>query len=420
MVRINFSEIKRAATQAAGDAKLRLSVTDGSVKTSKHGFMSRAVRAFFGPTKKDLADNNRLMGSLLASLKEKYGEEIGVRAFLAARPEARFDGQGIEAKTGKGLTARQVKVAIAYAEAAQSEQFRSSARAQADVFRPGTPYFDLVAEKAGINPAHLSVDQKKYYQSRLREKVIGLARHSAQQPVGSEVLKLAEQALKHTANNVGGNAASLNASHRETTQAASRLLTSLSRGGGDPAQALLDFTEKADGLVDDWAWGGGIGGDEQLQPRLVAMDNAVAKLGKRQAKAIYEKMMAPDGSGRQALLAMTVATDRMEIVKNPHKAGASADMTQALISIMGALAKRAGIDFEQHERTTDAIESAKMDGPETNGIPNKALTAADVKDAKGVSRMVPQFDQAMDERAKILARRIEEDDTSMAKDPQNI
>ena len=396
-----FSDIQQAATQATGDATLRLSVTDGSVKTAKHGFKGRLVRFFHGPTKKDLADNNRLMGRLLGGLKRKYGDDIGTRAFLAARPEARTAGDDIFAQTGRGLTARQVKTAIAYAEAAQSEQFRASARAQADVFRPGTPMFDLVAEQARVNPATLSREQKTYFQSRLREKVIASAMEEKEQPLGSAVQKLAVKLLKHTAQNVGAAAPQQIAAHQDTHRAAGQLLSAIS-GRGNPGQALLDFMRLADGIIEDSAMGGEVGADDQLRPRLIAMDRAVARLGKRQAKALYDQLMAPDGPGRKALLAILVASDRISSLRNPYKAGAAGDMTQALKSVLGALAIRAGVGLEEFNRVADEIEGAKMDGPQTKGIPDSALKAAGITDAKGVAQLVTQFDQAMDRRAESL------------------
>lgn len=91
---ISYSDIENEFANAPGDAKMRISVHTGRVTTKTHGIIARTRRWLFGATKEDRANNRKIMGEVLAGLKERYGEKIGVAAFLRAVPSATFKADG--------------------------------------------------------------------------------------------------------------------------------------------------------------------------------------------------------------------------------------------------------------------------------------------------------------------------------------
>jgi hypothetical protein len=112
MGRIGAGQFERATWNVKDTAELRLG-SDRELKSAPRNIFGRAVRWLFGATKQDRADNKQIMGNLLANLKQKYGPELGLRAFLTGVGDnARVTQDGaVEVRPDKPLTARQVRKA---------------------------------------------------------------------------------------------------------------------------------------------------------------------------------------------------------------------------------------------------------------------------------------------------------------------
>jgi hypothetical protein len=177
MGRITLGQFKEVTQQADDDAKIRLGSTDRQPKTASHGFLGRAVRWLFGATKQDRADNQKIMGDLVAGLKQKYGSKIGVKAFLRAVPDARIRDDGVlEAKTTKPLTARQVHRAQHDAELmlARKRNANREALVSYEAPVPGASrkhFTELEAQFPELQQHDLTSAERLAYNTRLEERV---------------------------------------------------------------------------------------------------------------------------------------------------------------------------------------------------------------------------------------------------------
>lgn len=197
MVDLSISRFQQTATQAADGAKLRLD-SSGEMSTAKRSWIGRLVRFIGGPTQQDRADTKQLMSGLLSQLKARYGDAVGIKAFLAARPGAQLtDGGGVRADVAKPLTARQVRDAISYAEARTAKHAQQDLSSRADRFAPGTDRFASLLQEKGLRSGDLGQSEEQYFASRLRDDVAARSVRDGAPPDTSTVKKLASRLLDH-------------------------------------------------------------------------------------------------------------------------------------------------------------------------------------------------------------------------------
>jgi hypothetical protein len=424
MVDLSLSRFQQTATSAADSAKLRLDST-GEMTTAKRSWVGRLVRFIGGPTKQDKAANKQMMSGLLNALKTRYGDEIGVKAFLAARPGAQQSDSGsVRANVAKPLTSRQVQDAISYAQSKTAKHAHHDLTQRADRFAPGTDRFDRLLAQKGLRPTDIGDEQGRYFMSRLRDDVAARAIRDGGPPDSGTVKKLAGKLLDHVVALGEDGAGVANRGYKTADRLVGDMAMALagpgierpgrlpSPSGSDapgPGTLLNHLLRAGDDLVSDLMRGGlGVpGGDDMQRPVPEAAQRTFAKLSRSEARQLLDRALAPDGPARKLAFALELATEQRSVKEDPYKMAAVANLARANVMVLAALAERAGrsdIVDKLDQQVGEGVAKLNIGRGDVADVTltSDALRTAGLEDASGMPEMLRDVMIAIDLRAQAI------------------
>jgi hypothetical protein len=435
-MRISDASFNRAIQRADANADLRISKHTGDVTSARHGFFSRLVRFFKGPTKQDVEDNKRIVRDFVANLTRQYGPDLAKQALLRAR---RGDVQ-----SGKPLSVPQVLAARKFAQGKETQvsqtllpflpggrglalaadeagakltddrqnlvhvQLRSELRGRAatDGKMPGFSDIKAIAgrmakdaaatspedvkrllalQKAGVLEGSgilsLPPSQRAFAAARLEEELTVL-RHQGDATDDDHVRKLATQVAKQASKLDPAEAATASRNIEQARKTALDLLAAL-RPGGDGATStrlLGQLIDQGAALVPAYTKGAEIGTDDRRLPMSRAVIRAIAETSPQEARELFETM-DKRGSPLRTMMAAVGHLEGRADSSDPGRTSAIGELSREQDDLLAKLGEQGGV--AGLERRIDDVmrQVSNPQAPERNRTSEGTAVAQAVKEA---------------------------------------
>ena len=375
---------------ADSDSAVRFSKNTGKATTAEHGFMSRTVRWFQGPTKQDIQDNRQIINDFHKALAETYGPEIATAALLHARKDMEQRDGSVFYRPAEPLTARQVKDALEHAQnAADGPEHHTFMRAvtnQVLRFTPGGSKFDEAAQAKGVDPKDLSDDQQLFILNRLVEEVGREARQLNRLPDSSEVKSMAGKLARQVAQQGPEWAAEANKKMEALTRAGGAFVTAMSEGSADSVGLLADLIGQGEDAIPFLTFDGDFGTDDRNKGALGGLREAVTSMTPGEARELYDEIAASGSGARKLMAAFMSSENRVSGLDGP-KVTATGQISQFMLATVQMIARRAGVE-DSDQAVDQLMRSVERD-----------KTLAENPEVGKISK---GFDKLLDERADFI------------------